>query len=250
MKFFMNKKGKFKIIQNVKIAKDVFKMILEGNTEYITNAGQFINIELPELYLRRPISVCDYDDKTVTIIYKVVGEGTEKMSKLSEGTELDVLTGLGNGFNLNCEGDKPLVIGGGVGTPPMYRLCKDLIAAGKKPTVILGFASKEDVFFEEEFKALGVDIYVLTNDGSVGTKGFVTDVMKDLKDYTYFYACGPMVMLKAICNATDIDGQVSLEERMGCGFGACMGCTIKTQEGYKRVCKEGPVFRKESLIWE
>lgn len=250
MKFFMNKKGKFKIIQNVKIAKDVFKMILEGNTEYITNAGQFINIELPELYLRRPISVCDYDDKTVTIIYKVVGEGTEKMSKLSEGTELDVLTGLGNGFNLNCEGDKPLVIGGGVGTPPMYRLCKDLIAAGKKPTVILGFASKEDVFFEEEFKALGVDIYVSTNDGSVGTKGFVTDVMKDLKDYTYFYACGPMVMLKAICNATDIDGQVSLEERMGCGFGACMGCTIKTQEGYKRVCKEGPVFRKESLIWE
>ena len=172
------------------------------------------------------------------------------MKDLKEGIVLDVLTGLGNGFNLNCKGDKPLVIGGGVGTPPMYRLCKDLISQGKKPTVILGFASKEDVFFEEEFKALGVDVYISTNDGSVGTKGFVTDVMKDLADYTYFYACGPMVMLKAICTATDVEGQVSLEERMGCGFGACMGCTIKTQDGYRRVCKEGPVFRKESLIWE
>ena len=172
------------------------------------------------------------------------------MAGLKEGTELDVLTGLGNGFDLICDGDKPLVIGGGVGTPPMYRLCKDLIAAGKKPTVILGFGSKDDLFFEDEFKKLGVDVYVSTNDGSVGTKGFVTDVMKVLNDYTYFYACGPMVMLKAICGATDKSGQVSLEERMGCGFGACMGCTIKTQDGFKRVCKEGPVFRKESLIWE
>lgn len=246
----MNKRGKFKVVQNVKIAKDVYKMILDGDTKDIARAGQFINIELESLYLRRPISICDYDEKSVTIIYKVVGKGTEIMSCLNEGTELDVLTGLGNGFDLNCDGDKPLIIGGGVGTPPMYRLCKDLIAEGKKPVVILGFGSKEDLFFEEEFKALGVDVYVSTVDGSVGTKGFVTDVMKELNDYTYFYACGPMVMLKAICGATDKSGQVSLEERMGCGFGACMGCTIKTNDGYKRVCKEGPVFRKESLIWE
>lgn len=246
----MNKRAKFKIIKNEKIAKDVYKMILEGDTKDITRAGQFINIELESLYLRRPISVCDFDESTVTIIYKVVGKGTEIMADLKEGTELDVLTGLGNGFNLNCKGDRPLVIGGGVGTPPMYRLCKDLIAKGKKPIVILGFASKEDVFYEDEFKDLGVDVYVSTNDGSVGTRGFVTDVMKDLNNYTYFYACGPMVMLKAICNATGIEGQVSLEERMGCGFGACMGCTIKTQDGYRRVCKEGPVFRKESLIWD
>lgn len=246
----MNKRGKFKVLQNVKIAKDVYKMILEGETKDITNAGQFINIELESLYLRRPISICDYDEKSVTIIYKVVGKGTEIMANLQEGTILDVLTGLGNGFDLNCDGDRPLVIGGGVGTPPMYRLCKELIAQGKKPIVILGFSSKDDLFFEDEFKKLGVDVYVSTVDGSVGTKGFVTDVMKDLKDYTYFYACGPMVMLKAICGLTEISGQVSLEERMGCGFGACMGCTIKTSDGYKRVCKEGPVFRKESLIWE
>ena len=246
----MNKRAKFKVIENVNIAKDVFKMILEGDTKGITKAGQFINIELESLYLRRPISVCDFDDKTVTIIYKVVGKGTEIMANLEKGVELDVLTGLGNGFDIDCEGDKPLLIGGGVGTPPMYKLCKDLIVAGKKPVVILGFGSKYDLFFEDEFKKLGVDVYVSTVDGSVGTKGFVTDVMKDFNDYTYFYACGPMVMLKAICGATDKSGQVSLEERMGCGFGACMGCTIKTQDGYRRVCKEGPVFRKESLIWE
>ena len=246
----MNKRAKFKVVENIKIAKDVFKMILEGDTKDITNAGQFINIELESLYLRRPISVCDFDDKTVTIIYKVVGKGTEIMAGLSVGAELDALTGLGNGFDLNCDGDNPLIIGGGVGTPPMYRLCKDLIATGKKPTVILGFGSKDDLFFEDEFKKLGVDVFVSTVDGSVGTKGFVTDVMKNLDDYTYFYACGPMVMLKAICSATDKSGQVSLEERMGCGFGACMGCTIKTNDGYKRVCKEGPVFRKESLIWD
>lgn len=244
----MNKRGLYKIVQNSKIAKDVFKMVLEGDTQYITRAGQFINIELPELYLRRPISVCDYDDKSVTIIYKVVGEGTEKMSKLEPGTELDILTGLGNGFNLNCTGDRPLIIGGGVGTPPMYRLCKDLIKNGKKPVVILGFGSKDDVFFEEEFKSLGVDVHISTVDGSVGTKGFVTDVMKDITDFTYFYACGPMVMIKAVCAATDIGGQVSLEERMGCGFGACMGCTIQTKNGSKRVCKEGPVFKKEDLL--
>lgn len=243
-------KGKYKITENKQIAKDVFKMILEGNTEYITGPGQFVNIELEELYLRRPISICDYDEKTITIIYKVVGHGTEKMSKLEIGKELDVLTGLGNGFNISMSGNKPLIIGGGVGTPPMYRLCKDLIKEGKKPIVILGFGSRDDIFYKEEFEKLGADVHISTVDGSVGTKGFVTDVMKDISDFTYFYACGPMVMLKAVCESTDINGEVSLEERMGCGFGACMGCTIKTKKGSKRVCKEGPVFMKEDLIWE
>ena len=246
----MEKRGTFKVLQNSQIAKDVFKMILEGNTSAILNCGQFINIELDGLYLRRPISICDYNENTITIIYKVVGEGTEKMSNLAKGQELDVLVGLGNGFNINCTGETPLIIGGGVGTPPLYRLCKNLLQKGKKPTVVLGFASKEDVFYEEEFKNLGVDVYISTVDGSYGTKGFVTDIIKDLKDYTYFYACGPMPMLKAISKEIQVDGQLSLEERMGCGFGACMGCTIKTKNGYKRVCKEGPVFRKEELIWE
>lgn len=246
----MEKRCKYKVLQNSQIAKDVFKMVLEGNTSAIQNCGQFINIEIKELYLRRPISICDYDEKTITIIYKVVGEGTEKMSKLQEEQELDVLVGLGNGFNTNCIGETPLIIGGGVGTPPLYKLCKKLLENGKKPTVVLGFASKEDIFYEEEFKKLGVEVYISTVDGSYGTKGFVTDIIKDLKDYTYFYACGPMPMLKAISNAIQVDGELSLEARMGCGFGACMGCTIKTKKGYKRVCKEGPVFKKEELLWE
>lgn len=243
-------KSKYKIIKNNKIAKDVFKMILEGDTTNITNAGQFINIELEDLYLRRPISICDYDDNTITVIYKVVGQGTEKMSNLEAGHELDILTGLGNGFETSNSGDKPLIIGGGVGTPPMYRLCKNLISEGKKPNVILGFNSKEDIFYKEEFEKLGVEVYISTVDGSVGVKGFVTDIMKTIKDYTYFYACGPMVMLKAICEEANVSGEVSLEERMGCGFGACMGCTIQTKKGNKRVCREGPVFNKEDLIWK
>lgn len=246
----MKRTSKYSILSNDNIARDVFKMVLEGNTSFITKAGQFINIEIKEFYLRRPISVCDYDENTITIIYKTFGEGTTKMSKMIPGEELDILTGLGNGFDLNCSTDKPVLIGGGVGTPPMYRLCKDLIKQGKKPIVILGFGSKEDVFFEEEFKALGVEVYISTVDGSIGTKGFVTDVMQNLGEIPYFYACGPMVMLKAICKATEANGQVSLEERMGCGFGACMGCTIQTKNGSKRVCKEGPVFGKEELIWE
>lgn len=243
-------KGKYKIIENKKIAKDVFKMVFEGDTSAIISAGEFVNIEIEDLYLRRPISICDYDKNTITVIYKVVGHGTEKMSKLEIGQKLDILTGLGNGFDTKVSGDKPLIIGGGVGTPPMYRLCKDLISEGKKPIVILGFNSEEDIFYKEEFEKLGVEVYISTVDGSVGTKGFVTDIMKTIKDFTYFYACGPMVMLKAVCDATDIPGEVSLEGRMGCGFGACMGCTIQTKKGSKRVCKEGPVFVKEDLIWK
>ncbi len=243
-------KSKYKILENKQIAKDVYKMLLEGDTSAINRPGQFINIEIEEFYLRRPISVCDYNEKTITIIYKIMGQGTEKMSKLEVGKELDILTGLGNGFDIKTSGDMPLIIGGGVGTPPMYRLCKELIKEGKEPIVILGFNSKDDIFYKEEFEKLGVKVHISTVDGSIGTKGFVTDIMKEIKDFTYFYACGPMVMLKAVCDATNAQGEVSLEERMGCGFGACMGCTIKTKEGYKRVCKQGPVFCKEELIWE
>ena len=245
----MEKRGKYKIIENTKIAKDVFKMILEGDTRCITKPGQFINIELEGFYLRRPISICEFDEKSITIIYKVVGKGTELMSTLKTGAILDVLTGLGNGFDSSESGDRPLLIGGGVGTPPMYQLCKDLKKQGKSPIVVLGFNSEEDIFFEEEFKKLGADVYISTVDGSYGTKGFVTDIIKNLKDYTYFYACGPMNMLKAIYNTTECEGQLSFEERMGCGFGACMGCTCKTKYGNKRICKDGPVLRKEEVIW-
>ena len=245
----MHKRNIYTVLENKNIAKDVFLMVLEGDTSFITAPGQFINIEIEGLYLRRPISICDWDDKTITIIYKVLGKGTEIMSKKAPGTKLDILTGLGNGFNTQNEYKNPLVIGGGVGTPPMYGVVKDLLSKGIKPTVILGFASKEDVFGEEEFKALGVDVYITTNDGTYGTEGFVTDVIKNLTGYDYFYACGPMPMLKAVSLSTECSGQLSFEERMGCGFGGCMGCSCKTLTGNKRICKEGPVMLKEEIIW-
>lgn len=245
----MYKRDKYKIKSNTKIAKNVYEMVLEGDTTYIVRPGQFINIELEGCYLRRPISVCDYDATTITIIYKVVGNGTEKMATLQEGQELDILTGLGNGFEVKRSGERPLLIGGGVGTPPMYNLCKKLIEQGKKPTAILGFGAKDEIFYEEEFKKLGAEVYISTVDGSYGTKGFVTDVVKDLKDYTYYYACGPKNMLKAVYDTATSDGELSFEEKMGCGFGACMGCTCKTQKGNKRICKDGPVLRKEEIIW-
>ncbi|MBQ7044443.1 MAG: dihydroorotate dehydrogenase electron transfer subunit [Clostridia bacterium] len=236
------------ITENKKIAKDVYLMVLEGDTSAITASGQFVNIKLDGFYLRRPISVCDYDDTTLTIIYKVVGEGTEAMAKLPCGEKLDVLLGLGNGYNLSKSGDSPLLIGGGVGVPPMYNLCKKLIAEGKKVTVILGFNTKEEIFFEDEFKALGASVYITTVDGSYGTKGFVTDVMKNLT-YSYFFTCGPMPMFKAIEATAVTSGQYSFEERMGCGFGACMGCSCKTKYGNKRICKDGPVLEREEIIW-
>ncbi len=238
----------FVIKSQKKIAKDVFKMVLSGNTDDITASGQFVNIKLDGFYLRRPISVCDYDKNELTLIYKTVGEGTEAMSKYENGTELDVLTGLGNGYDTSLSGEKPLLLGGGVGVPPLYNLCKKLIAENKKPTVILGFNSADDVFYENEFKALGADVYVTTADGSYGIKGFVTDAMADL-DYSFFYTCGPEPMLKAIYNVSNTSGQLSFEERMGCGFGACMGCSCKTKYGNKRICKDGPVLIKEEIIW-
>ena len=246
----MKKRGIYEILSNEKIAKDVYKMILNGDTSDIKYPGQFINIKIDDLYLRRPISVCDYDDNCITIIFKVVGHGTEKMAEMKVGKKLDILTGLGNGFFTDRSGDNPLLVGGGVGTPPMYRLCKDLINEGKKPVVVLGFNSKEDVFFEEEFKKLGAEVYISTVDGTYGTKGFVTDIIKTLEGYTYHYACGPLPMLKALYNTAEGDGDYSFEERMGCGFGACMGCTVKVRDGFKRVCKDGPVLRKEEIIWE
>ena len=242
------KQGYFKVIENEKLCENVYKMRLLGDVSGITNAGQFINVKIDGVYLRRPISVCDLDENSVTIIYKVVGKGTEILSNLKEG-ELDVLTGLGNGYDLSLSGSEPLLIGGGVGVPPMYLLAKRLIRENKKVTVVLGFNKKEEVFFEEEFKKLGANVIVTTVDGSYGVKGFVTDAITNL-NYTYFYTCGPEPMLKAIYKTVKTSGEFSFEERMGCGFGACMGCSCKTLYGNKRICKDGPVLKKEEIIWE
>ena len=238
----------FEILTNENIAKDVFRMILKGNTEEITQTGQFVNIKIEGNFLRRPISVCDWDNETLTLIYKVVGEGTKKMKDYTEGTKLDILTGLGNGYDTPLSGNSPLLLGGGVGVPPLYALCKKLVSEGKQPTVILGFNSKCDVFYEKEFEKLGARVIVATADGTYGIKGFVTDAMKDVS-YSYFYTCGPEPMLKAVYKTTNTSGQFSFEERMGCGFGACMGCSCKTVTGYKRICKEGPVLQKEEILW-
>ena len=242
------KQGIFEIIENIPLTENVFKMTLQGDVSAITAPGQFVNIQLDGLYLRRPISVCDLGEDTLTIIYKAVGKGTKRMSAMQFG-QLDILTGLGNGYDLSVSGDKPVLLGGGVGVPPMYLLAKKLIAEGKKVSVILGFNTKSEVFYEDEFKALGANVTVTTVDGSYGVKGFVTDALKEI-DYTYFYTCGPEPMLKAVYKATATSGQMSFEKRMGCGFGACMGCSCQTITGYKRICKEGPVMRKEEILWE
>ena len=243
------KQSIFKVLTNENIADMVYKMTLSGDISDISATGQFVNIKLDGMFLRRPISVCDFENGVLTLIYKVVGKGTEFMSGLKEGYELDILTGLGNGYYTGLAGEKPLLIGGGVGVPPLYALAKNLIADGKKVSVILGFNSKTDVFYEEEFKALGADVYVTTADGSYGIKGFVTDALDKVGDYTYFYTCGPEPMLKAVYNTSTTSGQCSFEERMGCGFGACMGCTCKTKYGNKRICRDGPVLVKEEIIW-
>ena len=242
------KQGLFDIIENTALTDNVMKMVLAGDTSDITRPGQFINIKLDGLYLRRPISVCDRDGKTVTIIYKVVGRGTEQMREMQSGS-LDVLTGLGNGYDTSVSGDKALLIGGGVGVPPLYMLAKELIAKGVQVSVILGFNTASEVFYEKEFEALGATVTVTTVDGTKGVKGFVTAAMENA-DYSYFYTCGPEPMLKAVYNASRTSGQFSFEERMGCGFGACMGCSCKTLYGTKRICTDGPVLVKEEIIWE
>jgi dihydroorotate dehydrogenase electron transfer subunit len=236
------------VLSNEKLVNGVYKMVLNGKVSAITNSGQFINIKIDNLFLRRPISVCDYSSDSVTIIYKVVGHGTEILKDKVKGDLLDCLLGLGNGYDLTLSGEEPLLIGGGVGVPPMYNLAKKLIEQGKKVTVILGFNKAEEIFYEKEFISLGAKVLVTTVDGSYGIKGFVTDAMKDLS-YSYFYCCGPEPMLKAVFNASVTEGQLSFEERMGCGFGACMGCSCKTIYGNKRICKEGPVLKKGEILW-
>ena len=240
---------KLKLISQREIAEDTFEAVLSGDVSDITAPGQFVNIKLDYFFLRRPISVCDCENDILTLIYKVVGHGTEKMAAMQAKEKLDILTGLGNGYDISKSGDAPLLIGGGAGVPPMYMLAKELIAEGKKPTVILGFNKKSEVFYEEEFSALGIKTIVTTADGSYGVKGFVTDAFKDIS-YTYFFTCGPEPMLRAVYNTTSTSGQMSFEARMGCGFGACMGCTCETITGNKRICKEGPVLEKEEIKWQ
>ena len=242
------KQGIFEITENRMIAKNTYFMVLKGDVSDITASGQFINIKLDGFFLRRPISVCDVSNDTVAIIYKVVGQGTEVMAKMSAGEKLDVLTGLGNGYDLTLSGDKPLLIGGGVGLPPMIGLCRQLLAEGKHPTVLAGFNNESEVFLRDAVEAMGAPFVLATMDGSAGVKGLVTDAMADL-DFTDVCACGPLPMLKAIMNATDKPAQLSFEERMGCGFGACMGCTVKVKGGYKRICKDGPILDRDEVIW-
>ncbi len=239
----------FTIQENVHLTDTVLRMVLSGDTSHITAPGQFVNIKLEGLFLRRPISVCDCMGNTLTLIYKVVGEGTEKMAAMTPGMTLDILTGLGNGYDISTCGNHALLLGGGVGVPPLYMLAKTLLKEGKKVSVILGFNTKSEVFYEKEFRALGASVTVTTADGSYGTKGFVTGPMAEMA-YDYFYTCGPEGMLRAVFSTSVTEGQFSFEERMGCGFGACMGCSCKTVTGYKRICKEGPVLRKEEILWQ
>lgn len=239
----------YTVLSNDRIARDVYKIVLEGDTSAITAPGQFVNLKIDGFFLRRPISVCDCLDGELTLIYKVVGGGTKAMSELKKGAKTDTLTGLGNGYDTSKSGDKPMLVGGGVGVPPLYMLCKKLVGENKKPAVVLGFNSREDVFYEDEFKALGADVYVATADGSYGIKGFVTDAMAGL-DYSFFYTCGPEPMFRAISRTAKTEGQYSFEERMGCGFGACMGCSCKTLTGNKRICREGPVMNSGEIIWD
>lgn len=243
------KRALFEILSNEEIAKGVYKLVLEGDTGGISAPGQFVNIELEGFYLRRPISVCDWDDETLTLIYKIVGRGTKFLSRKKSGS-LDLLTGLGNGFDLNSCGKRPLLVGGGVGTPPLYGLCKRLVGRGVEPAVVLGFNTAEDVFYEGEFKALGIKTLVATVDGSYGERGFVTDAIKALPGgFDCYCACGPEPMLRALCDTLNIRGQLSFEERMACGFGACMGCSCKTKYGSKRICRDGPVLSSDEVIW-
>lgn len=246
----MYKKGIYEIRSNEPLTDAVWRMVLEGDTQWITAPGQFVNIALEGRYLRRPISVCDYDAGTLTLVYKVVGGGTEQMSRMRPGQRLDLLTGLGNGFMLRDEVRRPLLVGGGVGVPPLYNLARRLLAAGRPVTVVLGFNTAAEVFYEEEFRALGCGVILATADGSAGIRGFVTTAIDAARpDFDYFYACGPLPMLRALAEAVEQDGQLSFEERMGCGFGACMGCSCKTKYGNKRICKEGPVLEKGEIVW-
>ena len=244
----IRKQSIYTVLTNEPLTATVCRMRLAGDTQRLVRPGQFVDIALAGKFLRRPISVCDYDAETLTLIYKVVGEGTAQMARMRPGERLDLLTGLGNGFATDNDARRPLLVGGGVGVPPLYNLAKVLLAAGKPVQVVLGFNTAAEVFYAEEFRALGCFVTVATADGTCGVKGFVTDALAGL-DFDYFYACGPLPMLRALSAATACDGQLSFEERMGCGFGACMGCSCKTLTGSKRICKEGPVLMKSEIIW-
>lgn len=243
------KKGVYVIKENRLIARGIYRLVLTGENAGFKAPGQFLNIRLDGFFLRRPLSVCDWDERSVTVIYKVLGAGTEAMTAMPPGRELDVLTGLGNGYDTMRSGSTPLLIGGGVGVPPMVRLCRDLLAQHKSPKVLLGFNSAEDIICADEFLAAGAKPEIYTADGSAGRKGLVTDGIAALGGYTFFYACGPAAMLQALDRVLCSDGQYSFEARMGCGFGACMGCTVRTKSGPRRVCRDGPVFDREEVLW-
>ncbi len=246
----MYKNAIYTVLSNEPLTGSVWRMILGGDTQWITAPGQFVNIALEGRYLRRPISVCDYDERTITLIYKVVGDGTAQMSRMAPGVRIDLLTGLGNGFSTDADTRRPLLVGGGVGVPPLYNLARRLLAEGREVQVVLGFNTAAEVFYADEFRALGCDVTVATADGSAGVAGFVTTAIAARGlDFDYFYACGPLPMLRALCQAVEQPGELSFEERMGCGFGACMGCSCRTLTGDKRICKEGPVLKKEEIIW-
>ncbi len=236
------------VLENTRLAEGIYRLRLAGDTSAITAPGQFVNLKLSGFYLRRPISVCDWTEGELTLIYKVLGHGTEAMTRMTPGVELNVLTGLGNGYDVSRAGARPLLVGGGVGIPPLYGLAKRLTAQGKRVTAVLGFNRESEIFLAEEFRALGAEVIVATADGSAGIKGLVTDGMAAVSDYTYLYTCGPEPMLKAVYGVCR-SGQFSFEERMGCGFGACMGCSCRTKYGNKRICKEGPVLEKEEIVW-
>lgn len=238
----------FRITRQSLAAEDTYRLELAGNTGELRTPGQFVDVALPGKFLRRPFCVCSWDEGSMTLYYKVVGEGTRQMSALTEGTELDVLVGLGNGFDTKDSGAAPLLCGGGLGAAPMYALCRALRSEGKEATVLLGFNTAAEIVLEEEFRRLGAGLTIFTLDGSAGHKGFVTDLMPDL-NYSYVYSCGPMPMMRAVSAAAVTGAQFSLEARMACGFGACVGCTIRTANGPRRVCADGPVFRKEEILW-
>lgn len=241
----------FTIISNERVAQKTWRMVLKGDTSAFTTPGQFTNIALAGKYLRRPISVCDYDAETLTLLYDVVGEGTAQMSEMKSGEELNILTGLGNGFDITADCKRPLLVGGGIGVAPLLNLAKAMREAGKEPEVVLGFNTADDVVLEKELTELGFRTIVTTADGSYGIKGFVTDALRgENMIYDYFYACGPLPMMRALCNELPISGQLSLDERMACGFGICMCCSLETRNCAKRICKDGPVFLKEELIWK
>ena len=242
------KQSMFMILENEELAPDVHQLILQGDTSAVKCAGQFVDLKLDGHFLRRPFSICDWTDTTLTVVYRTVGKGTAELAGYEPGKMIELLTGLGNGFDTTVSGDKPLLVAGGSGVPMMYALAKELVAQGKEVTAVLGYRTASDVFLARSIEMLGVKVIITTEDGSVGVKGFVTDAMKDLA-YTYFYTCGPEAMFKAIDAIATTNGQFSFEAPMGCGYGACMGCTMDTKNGYKRVCKDGPVFVREELIW-